>query len=211
MLRFATRIALSMAFFTLAGSHSVVLAGSLVQFQAGDYSASQLANNGVPSLYDTLDITGQGGLLDLKPGVPSYAVIGSLSFNAGPSSYGEATGSYATAGPNNTNGTNDWTITVNGVTKALEMPFTASSLYAGDRIVFDNSSPLSFKVGNDTLTLVGLATTMGPNFGGIQTGQIEAEFTLAATPEPSSLALGAMGALGALGYAWRRYRRTACP
>jgi hypothetical protein len=182
-----------------------------VDYSAGEYLATQLANDGYPSNNDILSLSGSSGKLDLSVGGAVTARLAVFDFTSGYSSYEVVTQFF------NTGQTNPWTLTLDGVTQTLSIPYSVTSGYTTDTLIMNDGPILSFPVSgsNEMVTVQALGftsnallnTTEGVLFGRFTVEPAARNDTSLPTPEPSTLVLcGTAGSAGALVVAWRRRR-----
>jgi hypothetical protein len=187
---------------------TALLAGSLradtLTFSAGNYTQSGLLNDGsLGTSYDILSMTGMSGTSYITTGTPVTLAISAVTFTDGYScTFGPGCNSVSI-----NNGTASFSMTVDGVTQTLNIPFQACLTPAGgtvtplctvtnpsdDTIQLFPTSPLVFNVGafeQVTLTTLNLGPIVGSSGGTTQ--DLYGTFAVT-TPEPSSLLLSARG------------------
>ncbi len=188
----------------IACSAGMAQAEPSVIYQAGDYQASRLGNDGYPSNYDTLTLTGHSGSFLLTASSPVIVPVAALEFGSGYSSYNVVTQYF------NTGESLPWQLTVNGVTQIVSMPFSVNSNYTVDTMSMLDSTPLSFRVpdSHDTVSFMALGLT---SYAFLDTteGLLYGEFVLHA-PEPSTLTVCLVTSLIGTGVACRRRWRKGC-
>jgi PEP-CTERM motif len=198
-----------MKYSVLAGGllATAALAGSLradtLTFSAGNYSQTGLLNDGSQGTdYDILSMTGLSGSASVTNGTPVTLAISAVTFTDGPSCYFGS----GCNGVSIENGTASFSMTVDGVTQTLNIPFQACltpdggtvvplcpvtnptddtiQLYATGPVVFDVSPTEQV-----TLTTLNLGPVAGSSGGTTQ----DLYATFVETPEPSSLLLLGLG------------------
>ena len=186
-------------------------AGISLEYSAGDYLATNLANDGYPSNNDVLALTGSSGTVTLSAGSPVVAPLAVFHFTSGYSSYGVVTQFF------NTGATHPWQLTVDGTTQTVSMPYSVNSNYVTDTLIMQNGQSLSFPItgGNEIVTVEALGFTSYA-FLNTTEGVLLGQFTLSpadplrpslATPEPSTLAIGETASVLGLGTVICRRRR----
>jgi hypothetical protein len=184
----------------LTGTAIPARADITVGYNAGDYMAMKLGNDGYPTNYDMLSLSGLSGHVSVNGGSQITVPLAVFDFTSGDSSYQVVTQFFNTATPT------PWQLTVDGVTKTLDMPYSVNSNYTVDTLIMQDSLPLTFAVPgtSQTLTLEGLGFT---SYAFLDTteGTLYGRFSLN-TPEPSTLVIcGIAGLIGLI--AARRRRR----
>jgi hypothetical protein len=168
----------------IASSAGLAKAGPSVTYQANNFQASKLGNDGYPSNYDMLGLTGQNGHLSLTLNTPVVVPIADLSFTSGYSSYAVVTQYF------NTDESPFWKLTVDGVTQAVNLGFSVNSNYTVDTLAMNASAPLTFP-GPIPNTLVSFQTQALTWYAFLDTTttELDGEFILLPTPEPSTLSV----------------------
>jgi PEP-CTERM motif len=166
-------------------------ADEIINYSFGNYSQTQILNDGTAPTFDVLSLNGLAGSVSIAPGITTVLPISVVQFTTGHSCTGLAgCSSVATQ-----NGSAVFSATINGSTQTLTVPFLACLIQpispcgspTDDTIQLSASAPLTFSLADGTsLTLSSL--DMAQLTGG-GSGNLEGSFTVVAAPEPGSLIL----------------------
>jgi PEP-CTERM motif len=183
------RLLLPLLFFVSCSQ--VSRADEIINYSFGNYSQTQILNDGTAPTFDVLSLNGLAGSVSIAPGITTVLPISVVQFTTGHSCTGLAgCSSVATQ-----NGSAVFSATINGSTQTLTVPFLACLIQpispcgspTDDTIQLSASAPLTFSLADGTsLTLSSL--DMAQLTGG-GSGNLEGSFTVVAAPEPGSLIL----------------------
>ena len=169
-----------------------------VDIQTGSYSISGLGSE-FASPFDTFTVTGSSITIG-APATPVAVSIGTYSFEVGPNCWGcTLTPSFDAL----------IDVTVDGMTKQLDLPYSWYSSGPRDYLAFGTPTPVLFNFGN--LGLVTIAVdSIGvlSSSGSTVNGNVYATVSVTPVPEPASYALMLAG-FGAMGFIARRRRKAA--
>jgi hypothetical protein len=183
--------ALAVSFVPAAHASTYNTSGTSELFSLGD----QL---GGLSSYDQLIVGGVSGTLQA-----GTITLDALTFIAGVNAFVPATYQYSFSE----------TMTVNGVTENLTIPFDIS-INTSDTLTILGGTTASFTVNGTVYDISVNGLTIGPNPGGAMSANLTAHVTdPPATPLPTTIALfaGGLSVIGLLGWGARRRGRTASP
>jgi PEP-CTERM motif-containing protein len=183
------RLLLPLLFFVSCSQ--VSRADEIINYSFGNYSQTQILNDGTAPTFDVLSLNGLAGSVSIAPGITTVLPMSVVQFTTGHSCTGLAgCSSVATQ-----NGSAVFSATINGSTQTLTVPFLACLIQpispcgspTDDTIQLSASAPLTFSLADGTsLTLSSL--DMAQLTGG-GSGNLEGSFTVVAAPEPGSLIL----------------------
>ena len=189
-----THRAAVLAFVTLAAAGSA----HAVDISTGSYSKSQIGAE-FDSPYDNFVVTGASRQFDW-PQASTTVNLGSYSFEVGPNCYScSLTPSFDA----------NIALTVDGITKQFDLPYSWSSTGPNDTLSFGSAAPLMFDFGSRgflTFALEDVALLTAS--GGFVRGDLNAVVTTSPVPEPGTTAL-MMSGLIAMAFIARRRRRSA--
>jgi hypothetical protein len=195
MNRFTSLLRQSAAGALLVAAAASVTPAGAVTIETGSYANSGLGAEFVTP-YDNFVIDGATVVIALTPS-PVEISLGEYSFEVGPNCYScTLTPSYDAM----------LDITVDGMTRQLDLPYSWSSSGPNDLLAFATPAPVLFDfgaLGVVTIAVETLAAMSSP--GGMVYGQLNATASVTAVPEPSSYALMLAG-LGIVGFIAKRRR-----
>jgi PEP-CTERM motif-containing protein len=195
MNRFTSLLRQSAAGALLVAAAASVTPASAVTIETGSYANSGLGAEFVTP-YDNFVIDGATVVVALTQS-PVEISLGEYSFEVGPNCYScTLTPSYDAM----------LDITIDGMTRQLDLPYSWSSSGPNDLLSFATPAPVLFDfgaLGVVTIAVETLAAMSSP--GGMVYGQLNATASVTAVPEPSSYALMLAG-LGIVGFIAKRRR-----
>ena len=204
-MRFVKLLPLAASFLIFIGSAN---AGP-IDFSTTGYSISGIGAE-FQTDFDAFTVTGLSGHVNTSVSASTPIEIATYSFTVGPNCYScNLTPSGFTTG---------FSATVDNQTQSILLPWSWSSTGPVDSLAVGNSTPVTFDIGTEALTLTGLSLGDLSSAGGTLSGAVYADFdfhpvisSLASpaandVPEPYSLALFGFGLFG-FGYLMVRRRR----
>jgi hypothetical protein len=183
-----------------AASAALVAAAAVAPASAVTIAAGSYANTGIgaefQSPYDNFVIDGATLIVSLSQS-PVEISLGDVSFEVGPNCYScTLTPSFDAL----------LDITVDGMTRQLDLPYSWSSSGPNDILAFATPVPVLFDfgaLGMVTIAVETLDVLASP--GGIVHGQLSAMASVSPVPEPTSYAMMLAG-LGIIGFVAKRRR-----